>query len=392
MFIKIFRAILIVVLVLIAGFWLSKYSMQPVQSALDDDVSGYAWSGNIGWISFNCTDRGICSTSDYGINIEQPGGNLTGYAWSESIGWIDFDPSAPYPAVPNKSVDYNSGTGKVIGWARAEARGDGWDGWILFGKNSGGWTEQVTINSGTGEFHGWAWGSDTVGWISFNCDDRPGNFCQTSDYKVATDMNFPPTVNCDDNETWDYCADSRNPFLSWNYFDPDGDSQESYQLQIDDDPSFSSPEIDTGVVDSSSNTYHPSGETLDWDITYRWRVKVKDDQGAWSDWSAPTCRFTTPEHAYPDSWFIWSPTNPSALEPVQFFDQTTFYNGGDSWSWTFETAVPASSILQNPVTTFSEPGNWEVVLEASDDLGTCPISRTVNVGFPLPDWEEVKPR
>jgi len=382
---------LVLAILIALGFVLSIFFQpQPAKSASTDNVSGWAWSETIGWISFNCTDRGVCPSSNYGVNIDSATGNFSGYAWSENIGWINFSPSGPYPEAPNYSVKYNSETGKVTGWARAVGYGGGWDGWILFGKDAGGWTNQVTIESGTGEFHGWAWGSDVVGWISFNCDER--GVCGSSNYKVLADIGFPPSVSCNDAETWNYCSDSRNPTLGWNYSDPDSDPQESYQLQIDDNSGFSSPEIDTGEVFSSGTSYHPTGTTLGWGTAYYWRIKVKDDQDNWSDWCAPTCSFATPLHAYPEPDFNWVPSNPSALEPVNFIDQTTFYNGGNSWFWTFESAVPVSSVLQNPIATFSDQGNWDVTLEATDGDGfMCPITKAVNVAEPLPEWREIKP-
>jgi len=49
-------------------------TLRSVMASEDDNMSGYAWSDNIGWISFNCQDGGpvqndICSTSDYGVGI-----------------------------------------------------------------------------------------------------------------------------------------------------------------------------------------------------------------------------------------------------------------------------------------------------------------------------------
>lgn len=56
-------------------------------------MSGWAWSENIGWISFNSTDDqdpstpGIQpATSNYGVN-KNADGTLAGYAWSSNIGW-----------------------------------------------------------------------------------------------------------------------------------------------------------------------------------------------------------------------------------------------------------------------------------------------------------------
>lgn len=60
------------------------------------NVWGYAWSDNVGWISFNCNDRSSvnqCATSNYGITINTTTdpGLMTGYAWSDNIGWISFN-------------------------------------------------------------------------------------------------------------------------------------------------------------------------------------------------------------------------------------------------------------------------------------------------------------
>ncbi len=398
-------AILISCLTIVAVLCLLSYIMRPnsVKSASTDNVSGYAWSETIGWISFNCTDRGVCGSSNYGVNIDSATGNFSGYAWSENIGWINFAPGGSYPATPLYSAKYNSGTNKVTGWAKAlAADGNGWDGWILLGKDVGGWANQITIESGTGEFHGWTWGSDVVGWISFNCADR--GVCESSNYKIIADINFPPSVTCNDTAEWSYCADSLHSKLKWNYVDDDGDPQESYQIQADETSNFSSSplKLDTGVINSGSKEYIVKaadiqrGIDLDWDTTYYWRIKVKDNQGNWSvpEWCVPVCSFPTPKHAYPDPDFSWSPINPNVLKPVQFTDKTIFYNGASNWKWTFEDPgiIVSNPFAQNPLATFSSPGNWDVTLEATDDLGTCSITLPVDVGEPLPEWKEVIPK
>ena len=112
-----------------------------------DNVIGWAWSDNIGWISLNCTNTSSCATSDYGVTVNPVNGGMTGYAWSDNIGWIQF----------NGLV--NLSTGAVSGWASAlSADNLGWDGKIDL---SG-----ITL-SGT-SFSGFAWGSDVVGWVDFS--------------------------------------------------------------------------------------------------------------------------------------------------------------------------------------------------------------------------------
>ena len=141
-------------------------------------LHGWAWSDNIGWVSFNSADTGIGSS--YVVQASATG-DLTGYAWSDSIGWIKFGGLSGYPG-SGTVAHLDIATGNVTGWIRACAgtaagdcssmtsRTDGWDGWIeLSGTNhptgvTAG-TAGVTFN-GT-NFVGYAWGSDVVGWLQF---------------------------------------------------------------------------------------------------------------------------------------------------------------------------------------------------------------------------------
>jgi hypothetical protein len=196
-------------------------------------VSGYAWSENIGWISFNyancllstnctCPSRGAekgcpnisypCNNScadlkEYEVKINPDTGpdpgDFSGYAWSEKIGWISFNrgdnppgdnpPSPPFDTGSGAiaKLDLTSGgtvcggKGWVCGWARALSHGGGWDGWIKLRKDQSndplGKDYGVRIDTvlAPKEFKGFAWDSEVVGWISFNhsdCDpDKNGN-------------------------------------------------------------------------------------------------------------------------------------------------------------------------------------------------------------------------
>ena len=138
-----------------------------------DRVKGWAWSSNIGWISFNCTNLDTCGNVDYGVTVNNANTNLSGYAWSENVGWIDFS-----------GATFNSGTGIISGNAQVlagnDSSTDGWDGVIQLSDNSPiFYNVDVQNNS---EATGWGWGSDVVGWVSFNCSNQSA--CGTSDYKV----------------------------------------------------------------------------------------------------------------------------------------------------------------------------------------------------------------
>jgi len=157
---KSFISVLLVTLALFLSSFLAAYYL--VEAGAGQNVSGFAWSDNTGWISFNSSSDG--SGVDYGVNIDPASGVFSGYGWSENIGWIDFAPSSGYPETPNHGAMKEGND--VTGWAQAlSADGLGWDGWI---KMSGSWTNGVTINPATGAFSGYAWGSDVVGWIDFD--------------------------------------------------------------------------------------------------------------------------------------------------------------------------------------------------------------------------------
>ncbi len=128
------------------------------RSNINDNESG------LGWISFNSTN---CDTdgdgqievedfappgcpplgtnvANYGVNIPMAtSGNLSGYAWSENVGWISFNAN-DLTLCPSSATD---GPGScparrendnIKGWARilsiknaaAENNSGGWQGWI----------------------------------------------------------------------------------------------------------------------------------------------------------------------------------------------------------------------------------------------------------------------
>lgn len=144
--------------------------LQPdVLAGSDDTVYGRAWSENIGWINFNCTNFDSCGNVNYGVTIASAG-NISGRAWSEHIGWISFDQTSGCPTAPCQA-NRNPKSGELVGWARACAgtlsgdclgpNADGWDGWIhLKGPGYG------VLAHGC-EWRGRAWGSRVIGWINF---------------------------------------------------------------------------------------------------------------------------------------------------------------------------------------------------------------------------------
>jgi len=79
-----------------------------VSAGAEHNVYGWAWSSNIGWISFNsinCDSNGngqsdgspvgcpVAGTpmANYGVDMNYSTGILSGYAWSSNVGWLTFN-------------------------------------------------------------------------------------------------------------------------------------------------------------------------------------------------------------------------------------------------------------------------------------------------------------
>jgi PKD repeat protein len=72
--------------------------------------------------------------------------------------------------------------------------------------------------------------------------------------------------------------------------------------------------------------------------------------------------------------FTSSTIEPCVQEIVYFFDQST----GDaiSWSWTFEGGSPGTSVNQNPLVVYFNPGMFDVTLTVSDGVDTSSLAMT----------------
>lgn len=160
-----------------------------VDSSATDNISGYAWSETIGWISMNSTSDG--SATGYGVKVAT-NGDLSGYAWSENIGWISFNASdvggcPSGTCAPKLERTSGPNMGVVSGWARAvnastTVNTGGWDGWISLNcaNNGACATSDYKVKATDCSWGGDAWGSDVVGWISFG-GARGGNVTGTGE-------------------------------------------------------------------------------------------------------------------------------------------------------------------------------------------------------------------
>ena len=162
----------------------------------------WAWSSNIGWISFNCNNGGIgdtCGVSNYKVHAEDVSAGearLRGHAWSSNIGWISFEPN-DLVNCPAGLCEARLSTSELTGWARVLSTGE----WISLNCANMGTcgtpqnaNYKVSYDIVSGNLSGWAWGSGVVGWISFSCNDT--GTCGVSPYQVR--IQPTPEESCQD--------------------------------------------------------------------------------------------------------------------------------------------------------------------------------------------------
>jgi len=417
--------------ILLLGFLLaSKLPQEEAMASLTQNIYGWAWSENIGWVSFNCQNcfnnpacdkTAVCNGShlDYGVNIAQDG-IISGKAWAEHIGYVSFN-EAELVGCPSGTcrawVDLNNGF--LYGWARAlsapwDTQSGGWDGWIRLrnGSNYGVYID-FTDNK---EFKGYAWGGGgsnvnnvVIGWLSFSSKNSDsdgdgtsdtGNYPQTppglpvEDYKTETTFSFPPTATNLSAVTSNMCS-SPSMSLSWVFEDLEtayGDAQSAYQAQVDKEGTFASfgnGELNTGKVVSGSLSQavllvkNAVASQLDYNTLYRWRVKVWDSFDTESAW-ANGANFQTPLHIYPTPQFKWLPPYPSQDETVQLCS----VSAGDCVSFLPSELSICYDNSNNAISCTSKTFNWVLPPQGQFETGFNNASENPKIKFNAPgNWD-----
>lgn len=165
-------------------------------AATTDNVTGWAWSSGLGWISMNCTNTtNGCATSNFGVTMNEiPGGSagadISGYAWSETLGWICFGMTCGAGPTPEGGspyaqyrLSYNGKSDQMWGWAKIMNQGPN-AGWISLNCDKDVGPDEcaasnyyVSLNNATGTFNQgfgpnhYAWNQNPdgtgLGWIDF---------------------------------------------------------------------------------------------------------------------------------------------------------------------------------------------------------------------------------
>ncbi|MDD5050297.1 MAG: PKD domain-containing protein [Candidatus Pacebacteria bacterium] len=211
------------------------------------NAADYTTAGGAGRISMNCRTGGtdgstnpvdnivnsVCGAHDYGVNVAPSGKAgqyvFSGYAWSDNFGWLSFNAAdvagcpvplaSPLPPCQGNLDNLQSSPtrNKVTGWARFLSRDNGWDGWVeLSGTNHA--SPDTTGNNGVTytltKFVGYGWGGDPtgggIGWIQFydvHLPPAPGFSCQSVQQGTTLKADFTCSVSGGsgyDSCTWNF--------------------------------------------------------------------------------------------------------------------------------------------------------------------------------------------
>lgn len=193
------------------------------QAGQEHNMRGWAWSDNIGWVSFNCTELGTCATSNYGVNISGANNVLSGYAWSDNVGWISFNEYDLF-GCPSGTCRAWFENNQLKGWAKVlsgnDYLGDGFDGFISLDCETAGWCSGgstdygIDYTPGNKSFSGYAWGDSVVGWMNMSAS-LPGSLTTGvyQDVYQGDTATSTPTVSL--TATPSSVSSGSNTTLSW---------------------------------------------------------------------------------------------------------------------------------------------------------------------------------
>lgn len=446
------------------------------------NLEGFAWSDTAGWISFSSKDcdannngfidGGLCGGDDstdavtlYGVEMDLDTNNLSGYAWSDNVGWITFGNGVPGDADYGDISGCPSGTcqprldvDEFKGWARAcsvfsngcagplkpPTETGGWDGWISLNcSNTGSClvanppiaasASDYKVSYTAPNLSGWAWGSEVTGWISFD-----GVRIRLGDNKPILTISGQTPIN--------YCVGDLPGAvkLQWNFNDFEDDAtfipQTAYEMELTrSDALVCAPGKILSPSTSITGTF--INETLCSSVdpefikyggfTYSWELRVFDSDNNANTGSADgfldgddfpfdsvgNPPIPTPNHQFPIANFSVDPAaNWLALMPITFdpFDpafppETRSFGGTtiDLLEWDFDDGEirPDPAVPIDPdapgdhKTTKSDyaEGVYTVDLHVKDSSGyDCWASdrnnqKVITIGTNKPKWNEAAP-
>jgi len=196
----------------------------------------------------------------------------------------------------------------------------------------------------------------------------------------------------------DYCIMNPMATFKWKFKSDDASaSQASYHIQISKSTSFSSLVYNSAEVNSASQTYSIPVGVMDYNNTYYWRIKVKDNYGTESEWvTGPAIK--TPEKPAPHPAISYTPKTPIVLQRMTFSSADSYCHSGQTkiscsdapgatYHWDFGNGD--TSNLAEDTAVFQDKNNYTVKLTITDGPLTCSEAKVMIVNESLPTWQEV---
>jgi VCBS repeat-containing protein len=357
------------------------------QAGSGDNTTGWLWGGSddgagnasgLGWISMNNTNPGADGSVSYGVTIPTGGGNVTGYAWSENLGWINFDPVGPYPASPNYSAkrvgDNLEGWARIVYIKEALAQGNsgGWEGWIkLKGSNYG-----VSIDPSTGALSGYAW-SDELGWIDFSgatTEASPPSF----NYSLSNSGNITVTQGDTGSNTITVTLLSgTTQIVTLSVSGLPAGASASWPVGKSCSPTCNKElSINSGTADDGTYTITVTGSPLSKTTVFDLIINPPANQPPIADANGPY--------------------SGEVNQSISFSSDGSYDPDGsiDSWEWDFDydgINFNTDSTQKNPSNSYSTAGSYTIALRVTDDNDATDIDTAqVTVSSPAAPFADLK--
>lgn len=359
----------------------------------------------VGWVSFNSKDcdangdgvingddskaGALCpegETSDYGVSVDGDQ-NLVGYAWSSNLGWLKFGGLTDFPESGGKGQENAriNGDGTVDGWARfcagtadgecasMEARSDGWDGWVSLRGSS----PEYGVSVSGDNFSGYSWGDEVVGWLNWSagtgnnvryCDGAPADGLVATLVAEPTsgEVTFRPRLTA----TYELTGSDNGGTPSYKFkCDYSGDWSESQSSNVYENCSY-----------SSTGYHHPQVEVTLGSLVAVDDVEVQakgDNDGDPDGDLGAVCTVSRPAFVgFPVTWTV---TLDEETPPGEYTYTLTFSDDLNN-----PVVRVSENLVERVIKTYSAPGAQSVDVTVEGTGGptmtaTCNTSTNVTI-------------
>jgi hypothetical protein len=235
--------------------------------------------------------------------------------------------------------------------------------------------------------------SDTEIWPGHS-SDRLAQFklyLSTSNITISPKVNlvmihfnylpYLPVPLAPDQNTW---LTTSRPEFTWNFDDLDSTGQSEFHWQADNDYDFSSVDYGSGSIVSSLSSYIPAFNISDG--TWYWRVRTKDTDGDWGDYSSNSLVRIDTTIKPPESIIVepdtWSNSNSFVVDWINPTDMSGIKTGAYYYIGKTKPTKQTDGVWvpNKPITvTGAPPGINNLYLWLEDTAGNKDYQKTASI-------------